>query len=152
MGGGYHPTMPQMVKDPRFPKRSLYRISVIPIDLPACVSGWRHSRPARHLWRPSLCRRAQQLRFPRPPSDCWRTTSGPVVRELAQTIERAVRWKTTEFQFSPSAYPEDTTISPPPIAETFEFTGEGIIHGPSRPTRKSLLLSALRPSGTTPTR
>jgi len=117
-----------MVKEATFREDLYYRISVIPIELPALRERMEDiPELAEHFVQKFCAGRDRPLLISEATERLLENYVWPGnVRELEHTIERAVALETTD-SIQPERLPERiTNYNPHLIAETFEFPEEGI--------------------------
>ena len=117
-----------MVKDGTFREDLFYRISVIPIELPALRQRLEDVADlANHFVSKFCAQGGRSLKISEPALRLLENYSWPGnVRELEHTIERAVALETTDM-IQPERLPEQiTSYNPHLVAAAFDFPEEGL--------------------------
>lgn len=139
-----------MVKDGSFREDLYYRISVIPIELPALRDRLEDvPELAGHFVNKFCSQSGRSLGISDQAMRLLENYSWPGnVRELEHTIERAVALETTDA-IQPERLPEKiTSYSPHRIAQAFDFPPEGInLTAHLEQLEKTYLMEALQRSG-----
>lgn len=139
-----------MVKEGTFREDLFYRISVIPIELPALRERLEDvSELANHFITKFCAQSGRTLGISEQAMHLLENYSWPGnVRELEHTIERAVALETTDA-IQPERLPEKiSSYNPHRIANAFDFPEEGFnVTAHLDQLEKTYLLEALRRSG-----
>ncbi len=139
-----------MVKEGTFREDLFYRISVIPIELPALRERLEDvSELANHFITKFCAQSERTLGISEQAMRLLENYSWPGnVRELEHTIERAVALESTDA-IQPERLPEKiSSYNPNRIASSFDFPDEGInVTAHLDQLEKTYLLEALRRSG-----
>ena len=139
-----------MVKDGTFREDLFYRISVIPIELPALRQRLEDVADLANHFVSKFCAQAgRSLKISEPALRLLENYSWPGnVRELEHTIERAVALETTDM-IQPERLPEKiTSYNPHRVAAAFDFPEEGLnLTAYLDQLEKTYLLEALQRSG-----
>ncbi len=139
-----------MVKDGAFREDLYYRISVIPIELPALRDRLEDvAELAGHFVRKFCSQSGRTLGISDQAMRLLENYAWPGnVRELEHTIERAVALETTDVIQSERLPEKITSYSPRRIAEGFDFPEDGInLTAHLDQLEKTYLLEALQRSG-----
>ncbi|HET6647274.1 MAG TPA: sigma-54 dependent transcriptional regulator [Pyrinomonadaceae bacterium] len=139
-----------MVKDGSFREDLFYRISVIPIELPALRERLEDvAELAEHFAKRFCSQSGRTLSISEKTMRLLENYSWPGnVRELEHTIERAVALETND-SIQPETLPEKiTSFNPHRIASSFDFPDEGFnLTAHLDQLEKTYLLEALQRSG-----
>jgi two-component system response regulator PilR (NtrC family) len=139
-----------MVKDGSFREDLFYRISVIPIELPALRERLEDvAELAEHFAKRFCSQSGRTLSISEKTMRLLENYSWPGnVRELEHTIERAVALETND-SIQPETLPEKiTSFNPHRIASSFDFPDEGFnLTAHLDQLEKTYLLEALHRSG-----